>query len=569
VALLAVFCGCRVLTAQPAVETSFEKGTDAPEGWKSVGGPSTWEQGGRTGAKCVRLDGDGKCSSGWVLQPLPLEPRRTYRLSVWYRSDSKGENKSGVMVIMAGSLQKIYRHSPDWTLAEFVFRTPDSLDGTYLRFGQWHFLGTCWYDDCRIEPVSLAFEEKDGVVLDRHERIEKGAYIFEPDFLTDLTNCCRVEQGHTVQFHHDKWWFHTNQYLIHEYRVGAHRQRSGSIRLRITYEDPRIDDNRVTVEAGPDGKTWTELGSYDVLGEQSIELPQRLFPTDRVFVRMRGQGSMQVRTYQYTAQLEGSAKDLRGRTSAFRGQCVTVDNGVLRLTLEEGGRWLVSVARQGRPVGGLACVIAQFERAGVGYKGTGVDVAEATRVKDIEIVADEPTRCVLRVTAVREESAEARRKFEATYELTVYAGRNWFESKLVSVRNTDAVPYELRGYFHLLQPTGPGPWRPVCFPEESAWVNAQMMLGAATRQENDLTLGLRLSGIAACGDITRGLRAELAPGQVWTGAEPGVIIFTGDGVKPEDIVRQARDARDAAASPEKHADGTIVVRKQGQDDSQP
>ena len=70
---------------------------------------------------------------------------------------------------------------------------------------------------------------------------------------------------------------------------------------------------------------------------------------------------MQMREYKYSAALDGSPPDLKGRTEAVEGDYVAVGNGPLRLIFAEGSRKLVSINKEGGPLGGLECLIAQFE----------------------------------------------------------------------------------------------------------------------------------------------------------------------------------------------------------------
>lgn len=563
--LLAVGIGL----AQTVMDTSYEKGATAPEGWTLSGGPGKWEEQGYSGKRSVSLTGDGKNSSGWSTPPLPLEPSRAYRYSVWYKSVETGDNANGVMTLGPTFVMRINRHSPEWTYVEYVFCAPTVVTNACIRNGQWHFNGTVWYDDCRVEPVNLVFLDHDGISLDQHERIEKGTYVFEPNFGTPYTNCMRVDQAHTVSFHHDRWWFHDGEWMVHRYHVGRFKQTSADLVFSIVYTDPARTDNEAKVEVSPDSKTWQEIGKYNAVGECKMTLPASLFPAEDVFVRMTAKGSLQVKAYKYSAKLDGAPPDVKGTTDAFQGSCVVADSGALRLTFEEGGRRLVSISRGKMARGSLECGVAQFEKKGVGYKRTGVGVAKMDRVKTVEVKVNEPKRCVLRVTAERTESSESARRFQAVYEFTLYAGQDWFEAKLLSVANTDEAPYELRGYVDLLEPGGGKELKPWCFPSEAGWVAGGPILGAAAASEGDFTFALRMVGENLHGDITRAIQAKLPPGQTWSGSEPGLIVFATEGGDPQVLVQRARAVRKIIQSPEAHATGAIVLEERKPNAVQP
>jgi len=251
----------------------------------------------------------------------------------------------------------------------------------------------------------------------------------------------------------------------------------------------------------------------------------------------------------------------------FYGTYAVVNNGPLKLPFTEGSRGLVAISRKGKRVGTLGSAVAQFERKGIGYKGAGVGIAEASVVKRVAVKVNEPQRCVIDVTVARTESVEMGRRFEATYEFTIYAGQEWFESKLLSVTNTDDVAYELRGHSYPLQPDAEA--KPWCFPVESVagWIGSNSILGAMVRGGGDVTLGLRLVDETPDGDLTQRLRARLAPGETWSGEGRGVIVFAGEGEEPRVMVRQSRKIREILQSPDRYVTGTILLteRKGGAD----
>jgi len=547
--------------AQEPFVTSFEEGKERPTGWKPLVAPGTWERTGRTGARSISMTGDGKTNGRWILTPLPLQPNRAYRFSVWYRSDQEQSGRCSLPIGLSFNV-RTYRPSPEWTRVEFIFSTPDSLKGHHIRLGQSRLIGKAWFDDCRIEPVNLSYLSRDGFCLDQHERIENGTYVFEPDFRTGYTDCFRVDHGHTAIFHGNKWWILPGRHVTHRYRVGECKQISAQIQLHIHYEDPRREDTNVlTAEAGTDGKTWAELGRFDSKGTYDMTLPAKLFPADQIFVRMSCTGSMQISRYKYSAKLDGSPPNLKGTTDAFKGNYVTVDNGPLRLAFAEGDTPLVAIQRDGKLVGQLECRIAQFEKEGIGYKGTGIGVAEAGTIKHVEVKTNEPKRCAIHVTAARLESAPMARQFEATYELTIHAGQEWLETKLLSVKNTDRMPYELRGYFHRLQPAGGAKPKAWCYPAFAGWIWDSTILGATARGEDDFTLGLRLADDTPHGDITRKLATKLNPGDTWSEPQPAAIVFVARGAKPKALVHESGRVLKIATSPAEHATGAIVLQE--------
>ena len=141
------------------------------------------------------------------------------------------------------------------------------------------------------------------------------------------------------------------------------------------------------------------------------------------------------------------------------GRSLAADNGSLAVHWREGGSDAAQLSLGQSVVGTVGAAIAIFEKKGAGYKGTGIGSATADRVKSITPVTQEPGTCVVDVVVERTRSEETMRRFEATYRFTLRAGQPWCESRLVSVTNTDSVPYDLVGYYHRLQPVPTTGWK--------------------------------------------------------------------------------------------------------------
>ncbi|NOZ23193.1 MAG: hypothetical protein GXP25_19135 [Planctomycetes bacterium] len=209
------------------------------------------------------------------------------------------------------------------------------------------------------------------------------------------------------------------------------------------------------------------------------------------------------------------------------GPVLTIDNGKMTLHFGDGIN-IVSTTVDKKSVGGLQCRLAQFEKKGVGYKKTGVGFPGPARVKTFDVKERSASKCVVDVTCQWTESRETERKFEAVYRITVAAGQPWFESRLISIKNTDRVPYVVRGYYQQLQPADSKKAKPRCFEACAVWCQAPKAMGVAIRNPGDFALALRMDNGLARGDVTRELRVTLPPGQTWQGQEPGVFVFLMD-----------------------------------------
>jgi len=218
-----------------------------------------------------------------------------------------------------------------------------------------------------------------------------------------------------------------------------------------------------------------------------------------------------------------SAEEIR-RDMSRTEPAFTADNGVLKLSIEKSAPYFLSLFHKGRFAGRLGCAVAQFEKEGMGYKKCGVGSAYATAVKTVKVETQTDTECVVDVTLERTRSVETQRKFEATYRLTLRAGRPWFKSRLLSVKNTDSLSYELRGYYHILQPKNDSVL-PRSYPQIGGWIGQTPSLGALCRDTDAFTLGFRKTDDHTDGSVTRRHAAPIQPGMAWSGNEPGLLIF--------------------------------------------
>ncbi|MEW6357547.1 MAG: hypothetical protein AB1696_14545 [Planctomycetota bacterium] len=224
-------------------------------------------------------------------------------------------------------------------------------------------------------------------------------------------------------------------------------------------------------------------------------------------------------------------KIMPGKTMAYVG------NGRLALWIGQSQDSVVNILLDGQKAGSLRAAVAQFEKEGIGYRKMGVGWCEANKVKDITIDSKDPNVCISDITVERSDSNEMQRRFEAIYRLIVKLNEPWFESRLFKLKNTDTVEYEMRGYWHKLQPPISDA-EPHCHQWIAAWVSEAGGIGALDIRENDFVLGLRSENGQPYGDVTRALRKRIAPGFEMLLDEPPVVIFATEKRLPEEILKE-------------------------------
>lgn len=96
-----------------------------------------------------------------ISQPLRLQPRRQYHISVWVKTEGMVPCDPEVKVLTADSGRSIsfqtFRAQPtqDWTQYHIVFNSMDQTEGR-LYLGSWYGKdGKLWWDDVAIEEIGL------------------------------------------------------------------------------------------------------------------------------------------------------------------------------------------------------------------------------------------------------------------------------------------------------------------------------------------------------------------------------------------------------------------------------
>ena len=327
----------------------------------------------------------------------------------------------------------------------------------------------------------------------------------------------------------------------------------GAVRIYFYWDGRRY--YQYTVEVSLDGKTWQRV--VDESRNTTPSTPKgfaRMFPPVQArYVRVHilknsvNQSGHIAELKIYAHEGDGEPGQIVSPTPApgdaaqFGGQLSVADNGILQLYFAERYEQLVTIRYGGKWLGSVCCAVAQFEKKGVGYKGAGVGSARATAVKKVEPVSTGPEECIVDVTAERTHSRETMRRFEATYRFTLRAGQSWFEGRLLCLKNTDKMPYELRGYYHLLQPAGGAQWGPICFSTVAGWTGKLGLLGAMVREPGDFMLGLRTVSATPRGEITRKVgECKIDPNMTWERDEPSLIIFAGKKATEKELVGEGR-----------------------------
>ncbi|MEW6746655.1 MAG: glycoside hydrolase domain-containing protein [Planctomycetota bacterium] len=265
--------------AESVPNASFEEGQGAPASWRLPGGKGSWEFAGHTGARCVSVTGDGEDTNAWACTDLELERGAVFRLSFWV----KGEGRGGCAIAGATSNNRDYPVTPQWQRQSFVFLTPHEAGDLRLRFGQWQWKGTIWFDDIelvRVEPVHQSFGE---LKLGAGEELAGDRYHFESSFADFASNYAPPLTENRAAFNTDRLVMGPDACVTYRFQLPGYCFESGDVQCEVGYHE----SGRCVVEGSADGNEWTALGEVARVGAGTFAIPAAVLPASVLWVRFR------------------------------------------------------------------------------------------------------------------------------------------------------------------------------------------------------------------------------------------------------------------------------------------
>jgi len=286
--------------------SSFEEGSEKPEGWSLSGGVGAWENEGHTGKRCISVTGNGTEYNWWSTQDVILRPKKVYRISFW----AKGENAAGGCAISGlNVVNRNYSVGNKWQRYTHVFETPERVKDVVLRFGQWHVKGKVLFDDIEIVPVLPIHLRKGKIELGQGERISSNTYIAHPDYRGELTNYSRTLSDWTANMNMG-WSMWQDTFVIYKHDIGDISQINGSVALQVG----DYSRGSCIISASTDGKNFEKIGEIKENGRFTFPLSEKFFPTNVVYIKIESTGAFWVYDYEYRAGLKGKVDNFEGRT---------------------------------------------------------------------------------------------------------------------------------------------------------------------------------------------------------------------------------------------------------------
>jgi hypothetical protein len=329
-----------VLSALEVPNPSFEEGQgDVVSEWRLSAPPGAVTTDAHSGRRAIAVTGDGANSNHWLSTPIAFEPGGLYAISYWAKGSAAGGTAitgplfANVDIGAPMTEWKYYRQIAAAPVGEHA-RQP-------LRFGQWHLNGTVIFDDIAVQHATAVHHQEQGMVLGEGEKLSVNEYSFRAPFHGQCRNHSRPLHSHSAGFNSNRWVFGQGAEVIYCHEIAGREQLAASVVANVGY----YVGGRLLVAVSKDGQTWQELGEKAERGSLLLDLPEELFPAERIFVRMTADaarkvgaadsdpGSFQIHGYDYKARVSGSPTEIGGATRYIHSSVLPtgVDIAVLEL----------------------------------------------------------------------------------------------------------------------------------------------------------------------------------------------------------------------------------------------
>jgi len=283
----------------PVPNSGFEQGDQSPEHWR-LEGNGRWVE-----RSWLEVTGSGSDSSFWRSDDLSFRPRRLYQ----FRTLARRTSGSGTAITgPAFANRDQSKLTRNWQWIGHVFRTPDNVDGGYLRLGQWHATGSIQFDAVQIVPVVPVHRQFGPLTLGEGESIQDGEYTFAGTFSHRGSNYHRTLDSATASFNSDRWVFGGGSQVTYRFALPGHEFQAGTVQANVNYHVR----GSCQVEASGDGRTWHRLAVQEGLGTAVAELPGELLPARELLVRVHPSektGHFQVNRVDFRARLRASGQN--------------------------------------------------------------------------------------------------------------------------------------------------------------------------------------------------------------------------------------------------------------------
>jgi hypothetical protein len=260
------------------------------------------------GTPVLAVRGTGQDSAYWRAA-VSLQPGQAYI----FRFRARGEGKGGVIVSGTNATNHDFPVTPHWTEHAFAFRCSETSP-LFARVGHWHLNGTVLFDRLELLPAQAVHQQWGDMTLGEGETLRAGRYTDTHVMAWFGTTIHRTLWRQNAYFNTNRWFIRPGQEVIYRYAL-PFRMRQAT----VTIHRERHSTATVVVSVSTDGQQWQPVARSDQQGGMEVQLPDNLFPTRQLYVRLSAESDNAsaagiVDFYRLQAQVDYQGASRNGRT---------------------------------------------------------------------------------------------------------------------------------------------------------------------------------------------------------------------------------------------------------------
>ncbi|MEJ5252360.1 MAG: DUF4091 domain-containing protein [Chthonomonadetes bacterium] len=232
------------------------------------------------GKPVLAVHGTGEDSAFWRTPDLVLPPGSAYVFRFRARADGSGTIISGSNLV-----NRDFGPSSKWQEYSFAFRVPEATP-LFARVGHWHVKGTVYFDRVEMYPAQVVHRRWGELELGEGERLRTGEYVdtHQPGWYG--SNIHRTLWRQRAYLNTNRWVLSPGDEVVYRYTL-PFPMRSAVIRANINY----YTSGTVVLSASTDGENWQSFARGSRVELIEAPLPETLFPTKQLFVRIQVEGN--------------------------------------------------------------------------------------------------------------------------------------------------------------------------------------------------------------------------------------------------------------------------------------
>ncbi|MBR0191472.1 MAG: DUF4091 domain-containing protein [Thermoguttaceae bacterium] len=263
----------------------------------------------------VELTGDGKHSTVWALDGIPVSPGKIGLVRFKVRRTA---GSGGGMTGMNFANFDI-SVSEKWETKTLIFKVPDSTTSGTLRLGQWNSAGTLQFAEPEFVYLTPAWGEL-GLGDDEQLSVEPGGkvYRFNSRFGGSQGNYSRTLYGTTVWYNTNRWCFSTGTALTYRFQAADVEQGGRFFGGKLAFTVGYFFSGTILAQYSTDGESWTDLATQPKSGTQNVELPKAADGVEIVWIRFVGgeKANLQLDSVNVELALSPGVKDAQDPADA-------------------------------------------------------------------------------------------------------------------------------------------------------------------------------------------------------------------------------------------------------------